>query len=120
MTRYFLLGVALISLSTAAHASTGTIRFSGRIVDPSCNASLIESQHLLRIEACPLAAQGAEISVTSKSTGAASAGNGVLVKYALHATAPEPSARIFSQRYQLDMLQHHAAGSRYLVVVNYP
>lgn len=120
MTRYFLLGVALISLSTAAHASTGTIRFSGRIVDPSCNASLTAAQQQLHLEGCPLAALGAEVTVTSLNGDGPGRSNAVLSNLALAPPASHPHPRVFSQHYRVEALRRSPSANGYLVVINYP
>lgn len=120
MTRYFLLGVALLSLTTLAHASTGTVRFSGRIVDPGCNTSLAVAQQQLRLERCPLAAQGAEVSVSAMEVDSSAHGNNVLATHALTKSAAHSDARVFSQQYRVDTQRQPTTASSYLIVINYP
>lgn len=120
MTRYFLLGVALFSLTTLAQASTGTVRFSGRIVDPGCNASLVLTQQQLRLDGCPLAAVGAEVSVSASSADSVVPSSNVLAAHALTMSTAHSNARVFSQHYRVETLQHQATKSSYLVLINYP
>jgi len=120
MTRYLLLGVAMVTLTSLAHASSGSIRFSGRIVDPGCNTSLAVAQQQLRLEGCPLAALGAEVSVSTMEMDSSAPGNSVLTTRALSKSTLHSDARVFSQQYRLDTLQQPTSASSYLVVINYP
>lgn len=120
MTRYLLLGVAMFSLTTLAQASSGTIGFSGRIVDPGCDANLALAENQLHLERCPLAAQGVEVSVALSNRDSAAPRGSVLATHALTRPAVDVDARVFSQSYRVQTLQHVAAANSYQVLINYP
>ena len=120
MTRYLMLGVAMFSLTTLAHASSGTIGFSGRIVDPGCNANLALAEHQLRLERCPLAAQGAEVSVALSNQDSAVPNSSVLATHALIMPNVDADTRVFSQTYRLQAPRHVATVNSYQVLINYP
>ena len=122
MSRYSMLGVALFSFTTLAHAGAGagTVRFSGRIVDPGCKASLALTQQQLRLDHCPLAALGAHVTVAPFAADSGATRNGVLARHALTATAGHSNARVFSQNYRRDVQTWHPSANGYLVVIDYP
>ncbi|WP_269790118.1 hypothetical protein [Stenotrophomonas sp. Iso1] len=106
---------ALLSVSAfVAHADSGSVRFSGRVVDPGCSPRLSTSQEL-HLEACPVAAKGLHVSAGTPINGPS------LLQQA--ARSPMLSSRTagtdghtFSDRYQLQPRQSGA----YLVVIDYP
>lgn len=112
-TSHFLCAALLSMSAFAAHADSGSVRFSGRVVEGGCSPRLSASQ--LHLDACPEAAKGLQVSVGTPINGPA------LLQQA--AKSPALSARTsgtggqtFSDHYQLQPGQSGA----YLVVIDYP
>ena len=122
MYRSLLLGIALLSLTTAAEASDGTVQFSGRIMDPGCRALFAPIQRQLQIEQCPDSAQGAKVSFTSMDTGTAlslRSGSNSSRQITLMAPATQPHDTSFSLRLHLDAQTPQVMQGSYLVDIDY-
>ncbi|MGH8053064.1 MAG: hypothetical protein ACREP4_03930 [Stenotrophomonas sp.] len=105
---------ALLSTSAMASAQTGTVRFSGRVVDPVCVPSLSGQQHL-QLDACPASAKDLRVTIHTQESDASTA--------ELIAKTPQLSARVsgtgdltFSDRYRIEPPE----SGTYLVVIDYP
>lgn len=113
-TSQFLCAALLSMNALAVHADSGSVRFSGRVVEPGCSPHLIAPQEL-RLDACPVAAKGLQISAGTPINGPA------LVQQAaespvLFARTAGTGGHTFSDHYQLQPRQSGA----YLVVIDYP
>ena len=115
-----LLCAALLSISAAAYADGGSIRFSGRIVEPGCTTQL--SQGELSLAACPPSAKGATVAVTAIDGAAAATlrdGKRQGAQLAMAARAMQPGDLAFSERYRVEAPQQKPLQGAYLVVVDY-
>ena len=120
MNRSFLLGVVLVAISAPAHASGGTVQFSGRITSPGCATTLEVEAQQLRLDDCPRATQGAAISVETLDTGSnVPVGSATSPQTATTLMAPLPQAqqRLFSIQYRLAAQSTSSSG--YLVQITY-
>lgn len=120
MIRSLLLGAVLLSLTSMAHASQGTIRFAGRVVDSGCNVGLVRDQQRLNLDSCPMSAQGAQLEVSTLATGDAITLATYRKQVGLAAHPGEAHERIFSQSYALLARPDQPRNSGYLVLVTYP
>jgi hypothetical protein len=121
MKSSILLCVALMSVSALAQASSGSVRFSGRIVDPGCTTRL--SQQELSLEACPPSAKGAKVAVTALGEGETATlreGGRHGQQLAVAARTLRAGDLSFSERYRLEASQRQPLRGSYLVVVDYP
>lgn len=110
-----LLCVALLSISALANASSGTVQFSGRVVDPGCSSHVSGAQEL-RLEGCPIAAQALRVRAGWDGDQRFLPAEQTLESTALSARIPGTDRISFSDRYQL---QPRTNGI-YLVVIDYP
>ena len=116
MKTSILLCIALISASSVAYANDGTVRFSGRVVDPGCHASVSNTSQELSLDACPASAKGARIHATSLTTDGAVHAH----QFSLAAVDLRPGDLSFSERHRLGGSQQQSLRGAYLVVVDYP
>ena len=120
MIRSLLLGAALLSITSAANASQGTIRFVGRVVDSGCSIGLVHDQRQLNLDTCPMSAQGAQLQVSTLATGDVITLATYQKQLGLAAHPGEARERFFSQSYALQARAGQSAKAGYLVVVTYP
>ncbi|PZS67458.1 hypothetical protein A7X68_10275 [Stenotrophomonas maltophilia] len=120
MRTSLLLGVALMSVSALAQASSGSIRFSGRIAEPGCMTNL--SQGELSLAACPPSAKGSTVAVTALADGQAATlrdGKRQGQKLSVSASAMRAGDIAFSERYSVQASKQQPLQGAYLVVVDY-
>lgn len=120
MIRSLLLGAALLSLPTWAHALQGTIYFTGRVVDAGCNVGLARAQQQVNLDGCPMSAQGAQLQVSTLDTGDSIAVPAYHQEQGLRAPVLEPGKRVFSKSYALLTAPDQTPKNGYLVLVTYP
>ena len=120
MIRSLLLGAALLSITSAANASQGTIRFVGRIVDSGCNIGLVRDRQQLNLETCPMSAQGAQLQVSTLATGDVITLTAYHKQLGLVVHPGEAHERFFSKSYALQARPEQQAKAGYLVMVTYP
>lgn len=113
-TRHFVCATLLSMSAFAAHADSGSVRFSGRVVEPGCSPRLSAS-HELHLDACPAAAKGLHVLVGTPTKGPALAQQ-VAKSPLLSARTSGTGGLTFSDQYQL----HPGQSGTYLVVINYP
>lgn len=121
MKTSILLCVALMGVSSLAHADGGTIRFSGRIVDPGCSARVDAQQ--LRLEGCPLSAKGATVALVAMDEGQGAVlrdGKRQGQQLAVAARSLRAGDLVFSESYRLDAPTQQPLQGAYLVRVDYP
>jgi type 1 fimbria pilin len=111
MRNSILLCVALMSVSALAQASSGSIRFSGRIAEPGCTTNL--SQGELSLAACPPSAKGSTVAVTALADGRQGQ------KLSVSASAMRAGDIAFSERYSVQAAKQQPLQGAYLVVVDY-
>ncbi len=110
-----LLQVAVLSLAAmTAHAATGTLRFSGRVVDAACSPRINGVQQL-HLDACPIAADGLRVFANTPVKARASGKTGVKT-LRLSNRVQGTDERTFSDQYPL---QAPSSGS-YVVIIDYP
>ena len=115
-----LLCVALMSVSALAQASSGSIRFSGRIAEPGCTTNL--SQGELSLAACPPSAKGSPVAVPAQAHGQAAprpAGKPQGQNLSVSASAMRAGDIAFSERYSVQASKQQPLQGAYLVVVDY-
>ncbi|HIE5354997.1 hypothetical protein [Stenotrophomonas maltophilia] len=120
MRTSLLLCVALMSVSALAQASSGSIRFSGRIAEPGCTTAL--SQGELSLAACPPSAKGSTVAVTAVGDSQAATlrdGKRHGQQLAVSASALRAGDIAFSERYRVEAPQQQPLRGAYLVVVDY-
>lgn len=120
MIRSLLLGAALLSITSTANASQGTIRFVGRVVDSGCSIGLVHDQRQLNLDTCPMSAQGAQLEVSTLATGDIITLAAYKAQVGLAAHQGEAHERFFSKSYALQPSPGQQAKAGYLVVVTYP
>lgn len=120
MRNSLLLCVALMSLSAVAQASSGSVRFSGRIAEPGCTTNL--SQGELSLAACPPSAKGSTVTVTAMADGQAATlrdGKRQGQTLSVSASALRAGDIAFSERYRVEAARQQPLQGAYLVVVDY-